>query len=81
MSRLLDFSRLVQAWDELGPDERRVVALVAERLAAGRADYGRLNVAADPRSFAGEAAEELIDAVAYIAMSALRRVHNPTGDP
>jgi hypothetical protein len=57
---------------ELGPDERRVIALIAERLAAGRRIYGELDLEADRRDFAAEASEELIDGAIYLAAGALK---------
>lgn len=60
---------------ELGTDELRVLVLMAERLAKGRKRYGVLNLANDRRHFRSEAVEELLDAVAYLAMGLLQPQH------
>ena len=51
---------------ELGPDELRVLKKIAERLAMGQKQYGRLRLAHDARDFRKEAIEELLDAVVYL---------------
>ena len=53
---------------ELGPDERRVLLVLARRLRAGQAAYGRLDVAHDRRDWRKERAEELADALVYGAI-------------
>lgn len=76
---MTELDRLLTSWRRLGTDERTVVALVAERLAAGRETYGELAIATDRRDFGAEAAEELVDAVVYLAVETLRqqqRGHN-----
>ncbi len=65
--------RLLSIWAKLGADERRVVLALAERMVAGREVYGDLNLTRDKRDFLREAGQELLDAVAYLAMDALRR--------
>jgi hypothetical protein len=65
-------ARLLGVVRQLGPDERRVVLEVAERLVAGRKAYGPLGIANDGRDFNREAGDELLDAVAYLAMETLR---------
>lgn len=51
---------------ELGPDELRILKKIAERLAMGQRQYGRLRLAHDARNFRKEASEELLDAVVYL---------------
>jgi len=58
---------------QLGPDELRVLVTIAERLVAGRAVYGELHVADDPRRMKQEAGEELLDACVYLAADVLKR--------
>ncbi len=53
----------------LGPDERRVLAVLARRLLAGQRAYGRLDAAADGRDWRRERAEELADALVYGAIA------------
>ena len=67
MSRHELAERLTQSTAELGPDELRVLVLVAERLATGRRRYGPLDLAGDRRDFQGEALEEVADALVYAA--------------
>lgn len=59
--------RILVALDTLGPDEAEVLALVAERLAMGRRQYGELRPATDPRDFGREALEEAADGLVYVA--------------
>ena len=47
--------RILAALATLGSDEAEVLALVSERLAMGRRQYGELRPATDPRDFAREA--------------------------
>lgn len=65
-------SRLLAAMTSLGADELEVVAIIAERLVAGRGVYGEWNAGADERDFRHEAAEEFLDAAAYAAMDIVR---------
>lgn len=60
-------------WSHLGEDERRVVLLIAQRLLKGQETYALLNVATEKRDMRQEAAEELLDATAYLAVKALQR--------
>jgi hypothetical protein len=64
--------QLVATAAELGADELRVLLLIATRLAAGRRYYGELHLATDRRDFRAEGAEELLDAVVYLAAATLR---------
>lgn len=70
--------RLLAALSDLAADEVSVVALVAERLAAGRRTYGELHLVQDARDFVREAAEELLDASVYLAAN-LERVGRAQG--
>jgi hypothetical protein len=71
--------RILAALDALGADEAEVLALVAERLVAGRAVYGPLQLATDRRDFQHEALLELADGVAYLAMGIVRASHGRPG--
>jgi hypothetical protein len=53
---------------ELGPDEHRVILVLARRLLAGQHAYGRLDVATDGRDWRRERADELADALVYWAI-------------
>jgi len=57
----------------LGPDERRLLCRIAERLRADRSVYGKLDLATDRRDFRAEAAEELLDATIYLTAELERR--------
>ncbi len=58
---------------ELGHDEVRVLARIAERLRGGREAYGPLALATDARDFRGkEAREEIEDALVYLACAWLK---------
>jgi hypothetical protein len=57
---------------ELGDDELRVIALLAERLLAGQRQYGRLSLAEDPRDWRKERDEEIADLLMYSAFETLR---------
>ena len=57
---------------QLGPDELRVLVTIAERLVAGRAQYGELVLATDRRDFTIEASEEALDAAVYLAARLLK---------
>lgn len=48
------------------------IAAVVSRLLRGRAEYGELTLASDPRDYALERDEELADAILYEAMERLR---------
>jgi len=65
-------ARLTQIARGLGADELAVLLLVAERLRTGRARYGELHVADDPRSFDIETLEEIADALVYSACGLMR---------
>ncbi len=58
---------------QLGHDEVRVLARIAERLKGGMAVYGPLRLEADTRRFrTKEAREELEDALVYLACAWLK---------
>lgn len=58
---------------EFGSVELDLLVLLATRLRAGQARYGRLVLARDRRDFAAEALEELADACVYLTAALLRR--------
>ena len=64
--------RLKQLIDHASADEVRVLLLLAERLTAGRSQYGPLRLDTDRRDFAHEAIEEAADLLMYWAMQMLR---------
>ena len=70
-------SALAAALAVLGPDERRVVLLVAKRLALGAKAYGKLRVEGDARDWRHEASEEALDLAVYLACETLRREGSP----
>jgi hypothetical protein len=69
-------TELLEVVGTLGKDERRVLLLIARRLAAGARLYGVLNVQGDRRDWQKEATEELLDGCVYLACETIRR-HNP----
>ena len=59
---------------QLGEDEVRVLARIAERLRSGARVYGRMDLATDKRAFrTTEAREELEDALVYLACAWLKQ--------
>ncbi len=56
---------------ELGPDERRVLVVLARRLLEGQQVYGRLDLAQDRRDFRHERALEVQDLLIYSAFAEL----------
>lgn len=56
----------------LNADETALLVAIAERLTAGRKTYGELQLARDPRNFAGEALEEALDMAIYSAAALTR---------
>lgn len=64
--------RILAALDSLGADESEVLALIAERLAMGRRQYGELHPATDPRDFGHEALEEGADGLVSVAAALVR---------
>ncbi len=63
------FAPLSSVVADLGPDERRVLLVLARRLLEGQQTYGRLNVAGDGRDWRAERAAELADALVYGAIA------------
>lgn len=51
----------------LGPDERRVVGRIVDRLLLGQKVYGEMHLAFDKRNFREEGAYELLDFLVYLA--------------
>uniref|UniRef100_A0A6M3LBB6 Lcl C-terminal domain-containing protein n=1 Tax=viral metagenome TaxID=1070528 RepID=A0A6M3LBB6_9ZZZZ len=63
-----DMTAIALLLPQLGADELAVLRVAAERLLAGQAEYGRLDLATDPRSWPLEAGQEAIDLAIYLAM-------------
>jgi hypothetical protein len=61
-------SHLAQLAGQLNTDELTVLTRIASRLLLGQRNYGGLAVAGDPRNFAVEWQEELLDACVYGAI-------------
>lgn len=68
----IEFNHLYDACRPLGEDELRVLTFLAKRLGVGAVQYGPLNLAADPRDWKKEAAEEAADLAIYTAFRALK---------
>jgi hypothetical protein len=64
---------------ELGTDEHRVMLVLARRLLAGQRAYGRLDVATDGRDWRREMADELADALVYLAIGEVAAMRNADG--
>lgn len=64
---------VVRALGGLEGDELDVVGVVIERLQAGRISYGPFDLRNDRRDFDGEATDEFLDGVIYLAAGLLRR--------
>ena len=58
----------------LGPDERRVLAVLAKRLRIGAETYGELDLARDGRDWEKERGEEVADLLVYSAFAELKRL-------
>lgn len=58
----------------LGADERRVLAVLADRLRGGAKAYGALDLASDRRDFEKERGEEVADLLVYSAFAELKRL-------
>jgi hypothetical protein len=72
MSRAALLQDLADIAAQLGHDELEVLRLLAIRVRAGRARYGRLDVRRDRRNFTCETLEELVDALFYLSAGVLR---------
>lgn len=59
---------------DLPDDELAVLSRIAERLAMGVRSYGALSLARDPRNFAAEGREEVLDWAVYAACDLERRL-------
>jgi len=65
--------RITRALAQLGADEAEVLAVVAERLVMGRAQYGALQLATDRRDFVDEGLQEAADLSLYLAMALIKK--------
>lgn len=65
-----DTGRLNTAWHKIGPNARKALVLIAERMAKGAALYGEDFTT--PRDWRKEASEELLDGVVYLAIEAVK---------
>ena len=72
MSRAALLRDLAAVAARLAPDELQVLLLLATRVRAGRARYGRLDVRRDRRNFRRETLEELVDGLFYLSAGLLR---------
>lgn len=61
----MHLERLLQAYEELGERERKILATLAMRLWAGQRKFGKLSV--DKKDWGYEAIEEALDASVYLA--------------
>jgi hypothetical protein len=61
----MELDQLLDAWEKLGPRERKVLLTVAMRIQAGQRRHGLL--ATDKKDWTYEALEEAIDASVYLA--------------
>ena len=68
---MTDVTTLEEITAGLGPDELRVLVLIAERLARGRSQYGKLRIESDSRDWSREAREEALDLCVYSAIHSL----------
>jgi len=71
--RRVALSGLLRACEPLGVDELKVLGWIAQRLAQGEQEYGRLDLASDRRDFVQERSEEIADMLIYSGMAELRR--------
>jgi hypothetical protein len=79
-TRAEEWQRLL---DELGPEEHEVLLVLGRRLLAGQRQYGRLDLARDPRDWKREAAEEAADLAIYTAFRVVAdtiKSSEPTGE-
>lgn len=70
-------AELLEMISQLGADERRVMLVLARRLLAGQAAYGRLDVGTDRRDFRRERALEIADLLLYSAFIELQQATRP----
>lgn len=64
-------AELLEVVSSLGVDERRVMLVLARRLLAGQAAYGRLDLATDRRNWGAERSLEIQDLLIYSAFAEL----------
>ncbi len=64
----------------LGPDEVRVLCMIADRLATGRRQYGELRIAQDARAWTAELRAEMLDALVYDAIGKLAGERSAVAD-
>ena len=72
MSRDATLARVSITCAELGDDELRTLAYLAERLLLGQKQYGRVSIADDPRDWKRERTAEIADLLVYSAFEALK---------
>lgn len=60
-----ELDTLLDAWEKLGPRERKVLLVFALRVWAGQRKYGKLSI--DKKDWQYEAIEEALDASVYLA--------------
>ncbi len=70
---------IVRLWHRLEPQAQQILLRIGQRLAAGQAEYGKMDVCADKRDFFKEAAEEALDFLVYYEMDVLREELDETG--
>jgi hypothetical protein len=68
VSRSHNLLQVQRVCSGLGDEEMRVVLGFARRIAAGQSQYGKLDLANDQRDWTEEAAQELLDGMAYVLM-------------
>lgn len=66
------FLKLLEAWTQLGRDEREVLVEIASRLLMGQRTYGPFDIGRDTRDFLKESSEELFDNAVYMAAEVIR---------
>ncbi len=64
---------LGDACEQLGPDELRVLRLIAARLEVGRRQYGQLDTTTDRRNWMAESRDEMFDGCVYLALATMKR--------
>jgi hypothetical protein len=68
--------RIAAMLEGIGKDELRVIELIIKRMRHGRQQYGALDIHG-AKDWTKEASEELLDAVAYLAMQVTRESSKP----
>lgn len=67
-------NRLQSSWAHLGDRERKLLAIISERLLVGQRTYGELS--AGKRPWKKEAMEEMVDGIVYTACELLEMMEN-----